>query len=77
LAFHSQLLRVVAAEAAAGDAASVLAAVDAFCLRRHWMMHVGPVKGDILRRAAAAAPPGGAWVELGAYCRGRRGNAAH
>ena len=26
----------------------VLRAIDDFCISRHWMMHVGPEKGDIL-----------------------------
>jgi catechol O-methyltransferase len=29
----------------------VLSAIDEFCLSRHWMMHVGPEKGDILIEA--------------------------
>lgn len=29
----------------------VLCAIDEFCLSRHWMMHVGPEKGDILIEA--------------------------
>ena len=71
LQFHngteSELLRVVAAEAERGDSAAVLATIDRFCRSRHWMMHVGDVKGAILRGAAARAAPG-LWVELGAYC---------
>jgi catechol O-methyltransferase len=31
-------------------AKDVLKAVDEFCITRHWMMHVGPEKGDILKR---------------------------
>ena len=71
LQFHpgteSELLRVVAAEAQRGDASDTLAVIDRFCRSRHWMMHVGDVKGAILRGAAARAAPG-LWVELGAYC---------
>ena len=71
LQFHngteSELLRVVAAEAQRGDANHTLAVIDRFCRSRHWMMHVGDVKGAILRAAAARAAPG-LWVELGAYC---------
>ena len=71
LQFHNgtedEMLRVVAAEAERGDSAAVLATIDRFCRSRHWMMHVGDVKGAILRGAAARAAPG-LWVELGAYC---------
>ena len=71
LKFHSgtedEMLRVVAAEAQRGDVSDTLAVIDRFCRSRHWMMHVGDVKGAILRGAACAAAPG-LWVELGAYC---------
>jgi len=71
LQFHNgtedECLRVVKAEAKRGEPASVLATVDRFCRSRHWMMHVGDVKGRILRGAASSAAPG-LWVELGAYC---------
>lgn len=71
LQFHNgtedECLRVVKAEAKRGEPASVLATVDRFCRSRHWMMHVGDVKGRILRGAAHSAAPG-LWVELGAYC---------
>ena len=71
LQFHNgtedEMLRVVAADAARGDASDTLAVIDRFCRSRHWMMHVGDVKGAILRAAAARAAPG-LWVELGAYC---------
>ena len=71
LKFHNgtedEMLRVVAAEAPRGDASATLATIDRFCRSRHWMMHVGDVKGAILRGAANRAAPG-LWVELGAYC---------
>ena len=51
LQFHngteSELLRVVAAEAPRGDVSATLAIIDRFCRSRHWMMHVGDVKGAI------------------------------
>ena len=69
LKFHNgtedEMLRVVAADAARGDASATLAVIDRFCRSRHWMMHVGDVKGAILRAAASRAAPG-LWVELGA-----------
>ena len=64
------MVRVVEREAALGDAASVLATIDRFCYQRHWMMHVGDVKGELLRCAARRAAHGAAalCVEIGAYC---------
>ena len=57
LQFHNgtedEMLRVVAAEAPPGDVSATLAVIDRFCRSRHWMMHVGDVKGAILRAAAA------------------------
>eukprot|EP00985_Skeletonema_marinoi_P008836 scaffold4036_cov94-Skeletonema_marinoi.AAC.5 len=56
----------------------VLVAVDAFCMSRHWMMHVGPEKGlllkQILHDAINAKASAGinktnfVAVELGTYC---------
>lgn len=58
----------------------VLEAVDSFCTSRHWMMHVGPEKGDILldslrdaidEKAKRSPPESDApfvAVELGTYC---------
>ena len=58
----------------------VLQAIDEFCTTRHWMMHVGPEKGEILLgalRAAMTAKMGESpaesdvpfvVVELGTYC---------
>lgn len=42
----------------------VLSAVDEFCERRHWMMCVGPEKGEIIRRAVAGSRR---ICELGSY----------
>ena len=60
----------------------VLRAIDDFCVSRHWMMHVGPEKGDILVGALRSSilakmeiPPSSSSenvpfvaVELGTYC---------
>jgi catechol O-methyltransferase len=61
----------------------VLKAVDEFCITRHWMMHVGPEKGDILKRllresidkkiqlSSSSSQQSNhrfVLVELGAYC---------
>jgi len=58
-------------------AADVLHAIDTFCTSRHWMMHIGPEKGEILISAlkvslerkiqCTTAAPFIA-VELGTYC---------
>mmetsp|Transcript_28725 Transcript_28725/g.61248 ORF Transcript_28725/g.61248 Transcript_28725/m.61248 type:complete len:308 (+) Transcript_28725:142-1065(+) len=59
---------------------SVLQAIDTFCMSRHWMMHVGPEKGDILLNAMQDAMNNKmkdspleynipfVAVELGTYC---------
>lgn len=55
----------------------VLSAIDEFCLTRHWMMHIGPTKGEILvnevndslcqyRDEQKCAPF--LMLELGTYC---------
>ncbi len=56
----------------------VLMAVDAFCMSRHWMMHVGPEKGSLLKKilhdainaktSAATNKTNFVAVELGTYC---------
>lgn len=57
----------------------VLQSVDAFCNQRHWMMHIGPEKGVILKRVLNDAMNQKATtlnnadasfncVELGTYC---------
>lgn len=52
-----------------------LMAVDAFCMSRHWMMHIGPDKGAILKQilndainAKATTSANFVAVELGTYC---------
>jgi catechol O-methyltransferase len=61
-------------------ASDVIHAIDQFCMRRHWMMHVGPEKGNILVEALrdsmnnkvrqSPSPPKTKFVavELGSYC---------
>lgn len=58
LAFHAgteqallQHVQSNVAESNAGslDASGVLESIDEFCMRRHWMMHVGPKKAPILQ----------------------------
>ena len=56
----------------------VLMAIDDFCIKRHWMMHVGPEKGlllkqflrDAMNQKASANANGASFVavELGTYC---------
>eukprot|EP00804_Cyclotella_cryptica_P006684 CCRYP_008620-RD/>CCRYP_008620-RD protein AED:0.40 eAED:0.45 QI:258/0/0.5/1/0/0/2/0/336 len=57
----------------------VLHAIDQFCMTRHWMMHIGPEKGDILtgslrefidaRMSSQPSPETSlVIVELGSYC---------
>ena len=57
----------------------ILEAIDTFCYQRHWMMHVGPIKGRILQdflkqRLVALQQPQQhlqrkiVVVELGTYC---------
>jgi catechol O-methyltransferase len=77
-AFHegteeSLLLSVEAT--AAHTPQSVLAAMDAFCYGRHWMMHIGEVKGIDMDRGLALAVAAAkrrqqpvVVVELGSYC---------
>jgi catechol O-methyltransferase len=51
----------------------VLEAVDTFCYSRHWMMHIGDQKGQILLDAVRGLPTenirsGKIIIELGSYC---------
>lgn len=69
-----------ASDVQVNSASDVLQAVDKFCTSRHWMMHVGPEKGEILTgalreamdaklasRTSDMSTPFVA-VELGSYC---------
>jgi catechol O-methyltransferase len=58
-------------------AADVLHAIDTFCTSRHWMMHIGPEKGEILisalkvsleRKIQCTTVAPFVAVELGTYC---------
>lgn len=56
-------------------AEAVLRSIDDFCSRRHWMMHVGPQKGEIvtsfLSKCLQSVDPGAepfVCVEIGTYC---------
>ena len=64
-------------------ASNVLAEIDSFCIKRHWMMHVGPEKGEIIASALQDAidqfvavaqqmpdesPKSFFCAELGTYC---------
>jgi catechol O-methyltransferase len=80
LSFHTgvedMLLLFVARAATDGDPDSVLLAVDNFCYTRHWMMHVGDIKGDIIEQEvhrsqeinASVDNEIGCFVEVGSYC---------
>jgi catechol O-methyltransferase len=52
----------------------VLELIDKFCMQRHWMMHVGPEKGQVLRsfltECLTSRAPSSRFVllELGTYC---------
>ncbi|EED94176.1 predicted protein, partial [Thalassiosira pseudonana CCMP1335] len=50
------------------SASDVLQAVDKFCTSRHWMMHVGPEKGEILTGALREAMDAKLASQLGSYC---------
>lgn len=59
-----------------GDVEQILSAVDDFCTSRHWMMHVGPIKGSILKREVESLLVNSGrsrdaplfMVEIGSYC---------
>ncbi len=55
------------------DVSKILSSCDEFCMKRHWMMHVGPSKANILRDAFNLLPPSSSSsainvLELGSYC---------
>lgn len=75
LAFHNgteeALFIYVKQHSQKGDCVSILRAIDDFCYRRHWMMHMGDTKvGMLLQsvRAAQAQNESIYVVELGSYC---------
>ncbi|KAL7520409.1 hypothetical protein ACHAWX_005134, partial [Stephanocyclus meneghinianus] len=74
---HGKLMYAWKARAQRAD--RVLHAIDEFCMTRHWMMHIGPEKGDILTRSLREAIDARlstqlspetsiVIVELGSYC---------
>ena len=50
------------------EAERVLAAIDDFCITKHWMMHVGGEKSEILAEALRKRGDVGVVLELGTYC---------
>lgn len=78
LKFHEgteeALFMYVKNKAIAGNAESVLKAIDDFCYTRHWMMHIGDKKLSFLVNAIDTmkslhrVEPKRTLVELGAYC---------
>jgi catechol O-methyltransferase len=74
--FHNgieeSLLLTIERNAELSSAADVVNAVDLFCYSRHWMMHIGPVKGkildDVILSAQGSANKPLVCVELGSYC---------
>lgn len=71
LAFHTgtedDLANYVTSNAKLNDANSVVATVDEFCWKNHWMMHVGDKKGEIVDNALKQYKPIRI-LELGTYC---------
>jgi catechol O-methyltransferase len=75
LCFHNgteeALLIYVRNNAIPGDSASILRAIDTFCYKRHWMMHIGPEKCSVLEDAVKSVvdhDKGEIVTELGSYC---------
>lgn len=80
LAFHNgieeALLLHVERTSKKGNVDDILRAVDSFCYSRHWMMHVGDLKGAVVANALRRSPvlavnnevPRLCAVELGSYC---------
>ena len=69
------LLLAVDSNAKRNDPQSVLDAIDDFCYSRHWMMHIGDVKGVDLDRGVHLAIQASTRIgtpvvllELGSYC---------
>lgn len=74
-AFHEgteeAMLIYVNGHATKGDPESVLRAVDKYCYSRHWMMHIGDVKGvelDFVVNKVLKKNSPHIVVELGTYC---------
>jgi len=78
LAFHpgteQALILHVKRSASEGNVEEILRAADVFCNTRHWMMHVGPEKAEVLTREISSRLCDSGktgqlvCVELGSYC---------
>lgn len=74
--FHNgieeSLLLTIERDSSLLSAADVIEAVDHFCYSRHWMMHIGPVKGKILDDVVTQKQENHDLplfcLELGSYC---------
>lgn len=64
---EEKLLNHVLTTAEAGNASSVISAIDSFCWAGNWMMNVGDCKGEIVTSALKKYKPA-LVVELGGYC---------
>lgn len=71
LQFHQgtedELADYVVSNSQAGNLDSIIKAVDDFCWKNHWMMHVGDVKGKIVDGVFKLHHPKTV-LELGTYC---------
>jgi predicted O-methyltransferase YrrM len=76
LEFHNgiedSMLLFVIKNSKYGDPISVLQAIDIFCYQRHWMMHIGDMKGQYLDNAIDLAQHEDnkkiTCIEFGSYC---------
>lgn len=80
LAFHDgteeALFVYLRQHAVPGNVSSILQAIDAFCYQRHWMMHIGDQKRQVIEATFLEAKTkreqqtenGFVAVELGSYC---------
>ena len=75
LAFHNgteQALIVDVERHAGNTPEDVLRVIDSFCYKRHWMMHIGDVKGKILieelEKLKRLKDTPLVCVEIGSYC---------
>ncbi|XP_029466920.1 catechol O-methyltransferase A-like [Rhinatrema bivittatum] len=62
-----RILAYVKKHAVCGDALSVVNAIDEYCSKVEWAMHVGSDKGKILDRVVSDTKPNKV-LELGTYC---------
>ncbi|XP_055976324.1 catechol O-methyltransferase [Sorex fumeus] len=64
---EQRILRHVLQHAVAGDAQSVIEAIDFYCYQKEWSMNVGDKKGEIVDEVLREQRPS-VLLELGAYC---------